>query len=104
MNTSNAQAERGQFSPTENTAGHETEADERGGSFPQSARDMSLADFARRVRACETYRRLDMLHTLLLRTVPVGKRADYIELLNQRDEELSHRETDMAWQIYVLDR
>lgn len=51
----------------------------------------SLADFERRVRACETPRRLDMLHTRMLRTVPVRQRASYIALLNQRDEELSFR-------------
>ncbi|EKC6260430.1 hypothetical protein OP391_000947 [Escherichia coli] len=48
-----------------------------------------LADFARRVRACDTPRRLDMLHTLMLRAVPVAQRVGYIALLNQRDEELS---------------
>ncbi|EAY8717979.1 TPA_asm: hypothetical protein G4G51_004579 [Salmonella enterica subsp. enterica serovar Dublin] len=68
-------------------------------SSPASIQGMLLADFARRVRACKTYRRLDMLHTLLLRTVPVSKRADYIALLNQRDEELSFEETDMEWRI-----
>ncbi|EBW2650668.1 hypothetical protein DEI20_23935 [Salmonella enterica subsp. enterica serovar Newport] len=104
MNASNDKAEYGPFSSPEDIAGQETVADERGGSVPQSAREMSLADFARRVRACETYRRLDMLHTLLLRTVPVGRRADYIALLNQRDEELSFQETGMAWQVYVHDR
>ena len=104
MNASNDQEECGQFSPVDNTAGHETEEDERSGSFSQPAREMSLADFARRVRACETYRRLDMLHTLLLRTVPVAKRADYIALLNQRDEELSFQEAGMTWQGYIYDR
>lgn len=53
-----------------------------------------LADFARRVRACETPWRLDLLHTLMLRTVPVGRRAEYIALLNQRDEELSFQNTE----------
>lgn len=49
----------------------------------------SLADFARRVRMCESARVLEMLHSMMLRTVPVRQRADYIALLNQRDEEMS---------------
>ncbi|HGY4723557.1 TPA: hypothetical protein ACNV1G_004816 [Citrobacter amalonaticus] len=57
-----------------------------------------LADFARRVRACDTSRRLDMLHTLMLRSVPVGQRAGYIALLNQRDEELSFQDPGHMWQ------
>ncbi|EOG2100003.1 hypothetical protein ACK5I8_003175 [Salmonella enterica] len=104
MNASIDQAECGPYFPPGNTAGPGTEADEKGISGPEYARDMSLADFARRVRACETYQRLDMLHTLLLRTVPVAKRTDYIALLNQRDEELSHREMELVWQIYASDR
>ncbi|EBP9815855.1 hypothetical protein QO588_002548 [Salmonella enterica] len=58
-----------------------------------------LADFARRVRACGTPGRLDMLHTLMLRAVPVGQRAEYIALLNQRDEELSWQATGAAWWV-----
>lgn len=57
-----------------------------------------LADFARRVRACDTSRRLDMLHSLMLRSVPVGQRADYIALLNQRDEELSFQDNERECQ------
>lgn len=49
----------------------------------------STEDFTRRVRACESSLRLDMLHILMMRRVPVGQRADYIALLNQRDEEIS---------------
>lgn len=55
-----------------------------------------LADFARRVRACGTTRRLDILHTRMLRTVPVSQRADYIALLNQRYEELSFRSAEAS--------
>lgn len=99
MSTDHDKAECGQFSPREDITGQGTEADKRGISVPECSRDMSLADFARRVRACETYWRLDMLHTLLLRTVPVGKRADYIALLNQREEVLSYQDTEMAWKI-----
>ncbi|STB67920.1 Uncharacterised protein [Citrobacter freundii] len=70
-------------------------ADDCAVSAPESASHACpLADFARRVRACETQRRLDMLHTLMLRTVPVRLRADYIALLNQRDEELSFPYTE----------
>lgn len=57
----------------------------------------SLADFSRRVRACETTRMLEMLHSMMRRTVPVGQRADYIALLNQRDEEISREESGAAW-------
>ncbi|MEP8704736.1 hypothetical protein [Enterobacter roggenkampii] len=49
----------------------------------------STGGFARRVQACETPLSLDMLHTLMLRRVPVRQRADFIALLNQREEELS---------------
>ncbi|MCO5784600.1 hypothetical protein [Citrobacter meridianamericanus] len=59
---------------------------------------LPLADFARRVRSCDSPRRLDMLHTLMLRSVPVGQRAGYIALLNQRDEELSWQNSGTAWE------
>ncbi|HGY4723567.1 TPA: hypothetical protein ACNV1G_004826 [Citrobacter amalonaticus] len=50
-----------------------------------------LIDFAQRVRACDTAQRLELLHTRMLRKVPVRQRADYIALLDRRDEELSFR-------------
>lgn len=48
----------------------------------------TLADFERRVIACETPGQLDLLHSLMLRKIPVSERPPFVALLNQRDEAL----------------
>ena len=69
----------GGYTPPKEVSGPETCTDDRAVSAPEPAlQACQLADFARRVRACETSGRLDMLHSLMLRTVPVRHRADYI--------------------------
>ncbi|EBW2650708.1 hypothetical protein DEI20_24160 [Salmonella enterica subsp. enterica serovar Newport] len=88
----NDNAEDGGFLFPDTRSGDGGEESSAGFTVPEA---WSLSDFARRVRACETPWRLELLHTLMRRTVPVGQRAGYIALLNQRDEELSFQSTEI---------
>lgn len=95
MTTDHDKAECGEFSSHENVSGTGTDAEGWAAAVSAPVPAVCpLADFARRVRACGTHWRLEMLHSLMLRTVPVGQRAEYIALLNQRDEELSFKYTE----------
>ncbi|EEF4509060.1 hypothetical protein FWL67_19160 [Salmonella enterica] len=99
MSAGHDKEECGISSPSEDIYAQETGEAQRDNSAQVRVPCNSLADFARRVRACDTRWRLEMLHSLMLRTVPVGQRAEYVALLNQRDEELLFKHTEAEWWV-----